>query len=850
MTGPGVEYGGNVNVTKSGYACSKWSDVKDLAVSDSKFPDGGRSAAGNRCRNPTGDPGGPWCYASVDGTIVPDYCDTSGCDDGVCHWTLINSGGISAHGHYTAIPISDGDDDSGGLVSFELKTWDPALVRTAQPLFRVSLTAYPTGSSSDGFEVPVPVDVFARSGTAQAVRVDVSWRNGFVVLTAGNPSDAREVFNLELNTTLSPVAYLSFTGGHSPVAVRFADCDLRTAGQEEHVTNSQEAYRIFPLKKTIVSTSQLSFSVRAVISASVTYYTAPARQTPRLIIDFAAQPVQQIKIFYKEKPNCEEQIIFNRSYKTDVISYWKWHQYKITIEDKTLQLIKVTNEREKNPTIMLNITDFKLRLFHWFAIGSKTVAHWTLYCSAPEFYPLPEAALPECVISESGENYRGTQWITEEGDPCVPWNVSSVRTLVKESALIDQSYAKAKNYCRNPTKDPDGPYCYVAVADRKNSEVEKRSCRVRKCRNTKCSVAGIATDYLGKLNKTMSNRTCLKWAHHTGEGYAFPDKSVSEASNYCRNPTREPTGAWCRVSGTAETDSCDVPECSDDGDDLDTLLIGGGDGGVHWMHVLPDWRGQSGLRIRFKRWTPGVYEGVSLYFRRAGRPSSYDLVQVGADGDEKIKLYRLKGRDGAGESQLTTAAPDAEIVYPHLLMASRWTELLFQFGDDNRGEDGRIASTLTVTMSSAVGGEIFSWALSNSTGSGAGGSGRVAFVGLSTITGRGYVATRFPTEGDCLIHSSESHNFSVYLPINVRSNTSLTNAKPEIVFRMKHTGVTCIALTSRVLSERHVLEIDNGRAVLWHEGKRPKKSLGVYKSKTGAILTAGNWTRILMRFGS
>lgn len=236
--------------------------------------------------------------------------------------------------------------------------------------------------------------------------------------------------------------------------------------------------------------------------------------------------------------------------------------------------------------------------------------------------------------------------------------------------------------------------------------------------------------------------------HHTGEGYAFPDKSVSEASNYCRNPTREPTGAWCRVSGTAETDSCDVPGCSDDGDDLDTLLIGGG--GVHWMHVLPDWRGQSGLRIRFKRWTPGVYEGVSLYFRRAGRPSSYDLVQVGADGDEKIKLYRLKGRDGAGESQSTTAVPDAEIVYPHLLMASRWTELLFQFGDDNRGEDGRIASALTVTMSSVAGGEIFSWALSNSTGSGAGGSGRVAFVGLSTITGRGYVATRFLTEGGTL----------------------------------------------------------------------------------------------------
>lgn len=42
---------------------------------------------------------------------------------------------------------------------------------------------------------------------------------------------------------------------------------------------------------------------------------------------------------------------------------------------------------------------------------------------------------------------------------------------------------------------------------------------------------------------------------------------------------------------------------------------------------------------------------------------------------------------------------------------------------------------------------------------------------------------------DCLVHSSESENFSVYLPINVRTNTSLTNAKNEIVFRMKHTGI-------------------------------------------------------------
>jgi hypothetical protein len=112
---------------------------------------------------------------------------------------------------------------------------------------------------------------------------------------------------------------------------------------------------------------------------------------------------------------------------------------------------------------------------------------------------------------------------------------------------------------------------------------------------------------------------------------------------------------------------------------------------------------------------------------------------VGADGDEKIKLYRLMSRNE--EPRLATAAADDEVVYPHLLMASRWTELLFRLGDDDRGEDGQ--SGTTVTMSTTAGGEIFSWTLSNSTG---GSGGRIAFVGLSAITGRGYVATRFPTE--------------------------------------------------------------------------------------------------------
>lgn len=228
MTGPGVEYGGDANATKSGYGCTPWTDaVGRDGAADAAFPDGSRAAAGRRCRNPTGDPGGPWCYALVDGAVVPDYCETNGCDDGDgCAWTVVNGvGGDLAHGHYTTMwggAAASSADDNGGDATFDLKAWDPA-ARAGGPL-RLSLTAHPAAGSA-GFEVLVPADVLARSYRA-AIRVQLSWRNGLVMLSAAG----RELFSAEQDVSSVPVSYASFVGfDHAgPVAVRSTHCDDRT----------------------------------------------------------------------------------------------------------------------------------------------------------------------------------------------------------------------------------------------------------------------------------------------------------------------------------------------------------------------------------------------------------------------------------------------------------------------------------------------------------------------------------------------------------------------------------------------------------------------------------------------
>jgi len=84
-----------------------------------------------------------------------------------------------------------------------------------------------------------------------------------------------------------------------------------------------------------------------------------------------------------------------------------------------------------------------------------------------------------------------------------------------------------------------------------------------------CSSTPDGRGYVGHISVTVSGKQCQAWTSqspHT-HGYTdddmFPDVSVNDASNYCRNPTDDwDDGVWCYTTDPAtEWEACIVPDC-------------------------------------------------------------------------------------------------------------------------------------------------------------------------------------------------------------------------------------------------------------------------------------------------
>ncbi|XP_017883171.1 plasminogen-like, partial [Ceratina calcarata] len=255
------------------------------------------------------------------------------------------------------------------------------------------------------------------------------------------------------------------------------------------------------------------------------------------------------------------------------------------------------------------------------------------------YYVVEDPWPPNCVSDVKDYQFVGSQWTSHNEVPCVPWISKEVPGEEKnDEKFVDGSALKALNKCRNPTHDPDGPYCY-GYTPWQTETVTKRYCTIRPCRSSECKMAGTANDYVGKLSKTRSGRVCDKWplsseemaskltppkptapkparsafmsptfetihenqlqryfygphyfafptpvehmkarsvpwkpkgiggskqisGRETFNSSMYPEGSATNASNYCRNPSRNIAGSWCYTTDPLlPRDLCNVKDC-------------------------------------------------------------------------------------------------------------------------------------------------------------------------------------------------------------------------------------------------------------------------------------------------
>lgn len=130
------------------------------------------------------------------------------------------------------------------------------------------------------------------------------------------------------------------------------------------------------------------------------------------------------------------------------------------------------------------------------------------------FMPLKPAAeeLPgnltdfsKCKLSHLGLEYQGDISKTEGGIRCQSWSatipVHKIDPSLTDDDFVDFSRKDAKSYCRNPNKNPMGPWCYSM-----DPTLIDDTCAVPLCSLAECKLTGPGMEYAGSVNRGISGK--------------------------------------------------------------------------------------------------------------------------------------------------------------------------------------------------------------------------------------------------------------------------------------------------------------------------------------------------------
>ena len=122
-----------------------------------------------------------------------------------------------------------------------------------------------------------------------------------------------------------------------------------------------------------------------------------------------------------------------------------------------------------------------------------------------------ELAVLECTIGDLGTNYMGSRdTVTVNGTDhsCQPWAAiaPNIHFYTNASLFPDSSLEDANNFCRNPSADPIGPWCY------NNDFVTFVEQPVLYCDLPRCE--------LGKTKQWTFENWCRFWIHFVREYFS------------------------------------------------------------------------------------------------------------------------------------------------------------------------------------------------------------------------------------------------------------------------------------------------------------------------------------------
>jgi hypothetical protein len=73
--------------------------------------------------------------------------------------------------------------------------------------------------------------------------------------------------------------------------------------------------------------------------------------------------------------------------------------------------------------------------------------------------------------------------------------------------------------------------------------------------------------YSGLTAKTITGKTCLRWdaSYNPHSPFMdpalFPESTLQQANNYCRNPDTAEHEPWCYIDYFTNWEYCDIKEC-------------------------------------------------------------------------------------------------------------------------------------------------------------------------------------------------------------------------------------------------------------------------------------------------